>query len=192
LDELKADIRKNLEERAEKSDKAAFEDATVRAVCDNAEVEIPEVMVDNEVETMAQDQAMRMSQQGIELDMYLNYIGQSMDEFRESLKPMARVRVKSALVIEAITEKINPEVTDEDYEKEIESMAEAYRMSAEDVKNAIGEDSEFLKDSIRGRKTVEYLTSKAVKTEPKPAEEEETPAAEETAEETPAEESSEE
>ena len=172
LDELREDIRKKEEERAEKDAKAAFENETVRVVCDNAEVDIPEVMIENEVESMAQDQAMRMSQQGIELGMYLNYIGQSMEEYRESLKPMARVRVKSSLVIEAVADKINPEITDEDYEEEIKVMADSYRMGVEDVKNAIGEDNEIIKDTIRGRKTVEYLASKAVKTEPAPADEE--------------------
>ena len=101
--------------------KAAFENETVRAICDNCEIDIPESMVQNEVEQMADDQAARMSNQGIALDMYLQYVGQSMDEFKKSLEPMARVRVKSSLVIEKITEVVNPEVTDADYEEEIKA-----------------------------------------------------------------------
>ena len=176
LDELKADVRAKQQERADKDNKAAFENETVRAVCDNCEIDIPDSMVQNEVEQMADDQAARMTNQGIALDMYLQYVGQSMDDFKKSLEPMARVRVKSSLVIEKITEKINPEVTDEDYNEELAQIANTYKIDVEEVKKSIGEDSAFIKDSIRARKTVEYLASKAVKVEPKPAEE---PAAEE-------------
>ena len=176
LDELKADIRAKRQERADKDNKAGFENETVRAVCDNCEIDIPEPMVQNEVEQMADDQAARMSNQGIGLDMYLQYVGQSMDDFKKSLEPMARVRVKSSLVIEKITEKLDPEVTEEDYNEELTSIANTYKIEVDEVKKSIGEDSAFIKDSIRARKTVEYLASKAVKVEPKAAEE---PAAEE-------------
>ena len=171
LDELKADVRAKQQERADKDNKAGFENETVRAVCDNCEIDIPESMIQNEVEQMADDQAARMSNQGIALDMYLQYVGQSMDDFKKSLEPMARVRVKSSLVIEKITEKIDPEVTDEEYNEELSTIANSYKMDLEEVKKSIGDDSAFIKDSIKARKTVEYLASKAVKVEPKPAEE---------------------
>ncbi|MCR5384968.1 MAG: trigger factor [Saccharofermentans sp.] len=167
LDELKADVRTKQQERADKDNKSGFENETVRAVCDNCEIDIPEPMIQNEVEQMADDQAARMSNQGIALDMYLQYVGQSMDDFKKSLEPMARVRVKSSLVIEKITEKINPEVSDEDYEEELKTIANSYKMDLDEVKKSIGDDSAFIKDSIRARKTVEYLASKAVKVEPK-------------------------
>ena len=183
LDELKADIRAKQQERADKDNKAAFENETVRAVCDNCEIDIPESMIQSEVEQMAQDQAARMSNQGIALDMYLQYVGQSMEDFKKSLEPMARVRVKSSLVIEKITEKIDPEVTEEDYNEELSTIANTYKMELEEVKKSIGEDSAFIKDSIRARKTVEYLASKAVKVEPKPAEEAKEEAEEEAKEE---------
>ena len=179
LDELKADVRAKQQERADKDNKAGFENETVRAVCDNCEIDIPESMIQNEVEQMAQDQAARMSNQGIALEMYLQYVGQSMDDFKKSLEPMARVRVKSSLVIEKITEKIDPEVTDEDYNEELTTIANTYKMELDEVKKSIGEDSAFIKDSIKARKTVEYLASKAVKVEPKPAEEAKEEAAEE-------------
>ena len=171
LEELKADVRAKQQERADKDNKAGFENETVRAVCDNCEIDIPQSMIDNEVEQMADDQAARMSNQGIALDMYLQYVGQSMDDFKKSLEPMARVRVKSSLVIEKITEKLDPEVTAEEYEEELKTIANSYKIDVEEVKKSIGDDSAFLKDSIKARKTVEYLASKAVKVEPKPAEE---------------------
>ncbi|MBR3341994.1 MAG: trigger factor [Clostridiales bacterium] len=179
LDELKADVRAKQQERADKDNKAGFENETVRAVCDNCEIDIPDSMIQNEVEQMADDQAARMSNQGIALDMYLQYVGQSMDDFKKSLEPMARVRVKSSLVIEKITEKIDPEVSDEDYEEELKTIANSYKMDLEEVKKSIGDDSAFIKDSIRARKTVEYLASKAVKVEPKEPEVKEEDKAEE-------------
>ena len=183
LDELKADVRAKQQERADKDNKAGFENETVRAVCDNCEIDIPQSMIDNEVEQMADDQAARMSNQGIALDMYLQYVGQSMEDFKKSLEPMARVRVKSSLVIEKITEKIDPEVTAEEYEEELKTIANNYKIDVEEVKKSIGDDSAFIKDSIKARKTVEYLASKAVKVEPKPADEAKDEAAEEKTEE---------
>ena len=187
LDELKADIRAKQQERADKDNKAGFENETVRAVCDNCEIDIPQSMIDNEVEQMADDQAARMSNQGIALDMYLQYVGQTMDDFKKSLEPMARVRVKSSLVIEKITQIIDPEVTEEDYNEELQTIANSYKIDVEEVKKSIGEDSPFIKDSIKASKTVEYLASKAVKVEPKEPEVAEE-AAEESADEGKAEE----
>ncbi|MCR5618402.1 MAG: trigger factor [Clostridiales bacterium] len=167
LDELKADIKAKQTERAQKEAKNAFENEVVRVVSDNAEVEIPDCMVDTEVENMVQQQASSMQQQGIELDMYLKYVGQTIDEFKESMKPMAKVRVKGNLVLEAISKEMKVEATDDDYNEELETIAKAYNMKKEDVENAIGKDSEYLKESIITRKTVEALAEKAIKTEPK-------------------------
>ena len=99
--------------------------------------------------------------------MYLKYVGQTIDEFKESMKPMAKVRVKGNLVLEAISKEMKVEATDDDYNEELETIAKAYNMKKEDVENAIGKDSEYLKESIITRKTVEALAEKAVKTEPK-------------------------
>ena len=167
LDELKADIKAKQTERAQKEAKNAFENECVRVVSDNAEVEVPDCMVDTEVEQMVQQQAMSMKQQGIELDMYLKYVGQTMDEFRETLKPMAKVRVKGNLVLEAISKEIKAEATEEDYKAELETVAKAYNMKLEDVEKAIGNDSEYLKESIITRKTIDHIAEKAVKTAPK-------------------------
>ena len=175
LDELKADIRKNQEDAAENEAKNAFLNAVVGAVAEKAEVEVPDAMIDNEVESMADEQASRMSQQGIGLDMYLQYTGQTMDDFKAGLKPMAQIRVKSNLVIEAVAKELNMEATAEEYEKELSDMAKMYNMEVDDIKKAFGEENPYLKETIINRKTVEWLAEHAVKTEPKeeaPAEEE--------------------
>lgn len=170
LDELKADLLKKQQEKADKDAENAFQNEVVKVVCENAEVEIPDCMVDTEVEQMAQEQASRMQQQGIELEMYLKYVGQSMDEFKDSMKPVAKIRVKSNLVLEAISKELKVEADDADYEKEMENMAKAYGMKVEDIKTALGDKNEYLTESIIGRKTVEAICAKAVKTEPKASE----------------------
>jgi len=172
LEEYKADIRKQQEEQAEKDAKTMFEGETVRVVCENTEIEIPDAMIENEIDNMLQEQNMRMRQSGIDMDMYLKYMGQSMDQFRDSMRPMASVRVKSALVIEKIKEEIKPEVTEDEINEEIALMAKSYNMEADELKKALGDNMDFVKENIGARKTVEFLTEKAVKTEPKPAEEE--------------------
>ena len=124
-------------------------------------------MIDNEVESMADEQASRMSQQGIGLDMYLQYTGQSMDDFKAGMKPMALIRVKSNLVIEAVAKELKMEATAEEYEKELEDMAKAYNTDVDNLKQAFGDENPYLKEQIINRKTVEWLADKAVKTEPK-------------------------
>lgn len=177
LDELKADIKKNQQEAAANDAKNTFINETLRVVAENTEVEIPDAMVNNEIENMAQEQAAKMSQQGFELNMYLQYIGQTMDQYKESLRPMAEIRVKNNLVIEAVANEIKMEATAEEYDAEVESMAKAYNMDKADIAKALGEDNPYIKENIVRRKTVEFLTDKAIKTEPKAdAEAEEKPA----------------
>jgi len=167
LDELKADIRKSQEEAAEKDAKNAFINAVVGVVADNAEVEIPDAMIDNEVDNMADEQASRMSQQGINLETYLQYTGQNLDDFKKAMRPVAEIRVKGNLVIEAVAKELKMDATEEEYNKELEDMAKAYNTDVERLKEAFGEDNPYIKDTIINRKTVEYLADKAVKTEPK-------------------------
>ena len=170
LDELKADIKKNQEESAKRIAENAFINEVVNVVADNATVEIPEAMVETEMDNMANEQAARMEQQGIKLDLYLQYMGQSLEEFKQSLKPMAEIRVKNNLVIEQISKELKIEATAEDYDKEVADMAKLYNMDKEDLLKAVGEDNPMVKEGIISRKTVEYLSEKAVKTAPKAAE----------------------
>ena len=124
-------------------------------------------MIDNEVENMVNEQAQRMQSQGIQLEMYLQYMGQTIDEYKQSIRGVAQPRVKSNLVLEAISKDLKIEATAEEYDKEMDEMAKAYNMEKENILKALGDDNEFVKENIVSRKTVEYLEEKAVKTEPK-------------------------
>ena len=176
LDEYKADILKKQTEQAEKAAKDAFENEVVKVVSENAEVDIPECMVETEIDNMIEEQSYRMRSQGIELETYLKYMGQTMDEYKAGLHTMAQTRVKSSLVLEACSKAMNIEATDEDVEEEAAKVAEQYGMKKEDFLERIKGNDAFLRDSIVGRKTVDALAEKAVKVEPKeePKEEEKT------------------
>ena len=173
LDEYKADIKKTQTEQAEKSAQDRFENEVVKAVCENAKVDIPECMVDSEIDSMIDEQNYRMRSQGLDLNTYLQYMGQTMDEYRSGIRTMAETRVKSSLVLEACAKAMNIEATDADVEAEAEKIAAQYGMKKEDFMARIKDNDQFIRDSIVGRKTVDALAEKAVKVEPKEEEKKE-------------------
>ncbi len=178
LDEYKESLRKNLVEAAENRAKATFEENVIQAAVKNAEIDLPQVMIDQEIDRMADEQSNQMRYQGIELDQYLGYIGQTMETFKAQLAQPAESRVRTQLVLEAIAKAEKVEVSDEDIDQEIERMATMYGMKVEDLKSRItpGEDG-FVRDSVVQRKTVELMSEKAVEIDE--------PVAEETVEEKP-------
>ncbi|MBP5493266.1 MAG: trigger factor [Clostridiales bacterium] len=185
LDEYKADILKNQTEQAEKAAKDSFENEVVKVVSENAKVDIPECMIENEIDSMIEEQSYRMKYQGIELETYLKYMGQTMEEYRSGLKTMAESRVKSTLVLEACGKAMNIEATDADVEEEAEKLAAQYGMAKDDLMKRLSGNDKFIRESIVGRKTVEALAEKAVKVdakdEPKADEEKEEKPAKKTA-----------
>ena len=173
LDEYKADILKTQKEQAEKSAQERFENEVVRVVAENAKVDIPECMVDTEIDSMIDEQNYRMRSQGLDLNMYLKYMGQTMEEYRAGIRTMAETRVRTQLVLEACGKAMNIEATDDDVEEEAEKISAQYGMKKEDFMARIKDNDAFIRESIVGRKTVEALAEKAVKTEPKEEEKKE-------------------
>ncbi|MBR3032355.1 MAG: trigger factor [Clostridiales bacterium] len=173
LDEYKADILKTQKEQAEKSAQERFENEVVRVVAENAKVDIPECMVDTEIDSMIDEQNYRMRSQGLDLNMYLKYMGQTMEEYRAGIRTMAETRVRTQLVLEACGKAMNIEATDADVEEEAEKISAQYGMKKEDFMARIKDNDAFIRESIVGRKTVEALAEKAVKTEPKEEEKKE-------------------
>ena len=108
-----------------------------------------------------------MRSQGLDLNMYLQYMGQTMEEYRKGIRTMAETRVKSSLVLEACAKAMNIEATDAEVEEEAEKLAAQYGMKKDDFMARIKDNDSFLRESIVGRKTVDALAEKAVKTEPK-------------------------
>ena len=159
VDEYKADIKAKLTERAEKAADAEVENAVFDAVVAKLEAEIPQVMFDSKVDDFVADFEQRLSYQGLNLEMYLQYTGSDMAKFRESFKEQAEKNVKLRLALEKIAELENITATDEDIDAEVNKMAEMYKMSAEDIKAAIS--TEMLAEDIKIRKASDFVKDNA-------------------------------
>lgn len=163
LKEYSTDILNKKIEQAKAHAEEEFHNSVVQVVCDNATVEVPDCMIQTEVEQMTREQSSRMKQQGIDLEQYLQYVGQTMDDFKKSMEPVAVVRVKSNLVIEEAAKALAIEATPEDMDAELEKIASQYGMTKEDLASRISGNDEFIRDSVIGRKTVEALAASATK-----------------------------
>ena len=139
LEEYKADLEKTIRERKEKDAKRAKEDAVVEKIIENAQMEIPQAMIDSQARQMADEFAQRLQMQGMQMDQYLQYTGLDADKFVETTKPQALKRIQTRLVLEAVVKAENIQVPDEELEKEFEEMAKAYRMETDKLKDLIGE-----------------------------------------------------
>ncbi|AOL35363.1 trigger factor [Geobacillus thermoleovorans] len=156
LDELKAKIRARLEEAKKNEAEAAVRNAVVEKAAANAEIDIPEVMVKNETDRMLREFDQRLQMQGLNLQMYYQFSGQDEAALREQMKEDAEKRVRAALTLEAIAKAENIEVTDEEVNKELEKMAEAYKLSVDKLKELLG-SLDGVKEDLKWRKTVDFL-----------------------------------
>ena len=139
LAEYKEDIRKKLSEKKEQDAKNAKEDAVIEAIIAEAQMEIPDAMIETQQRQMVDDFAQRLQMQGMNLDMYCQYTGQTPASMVESIKPQALKRIQSRLVLEAVAAAEKIEASEEDFDKEIEKMAASYQMEADKVREIMGE-----------------------------------------------------
>jgi trigger factor len=156
LAELKEKTKKKLIESKEHQAKHAVEDAVVEKAAENAEIDIPEAMIDTEVDRMVQEFTQRLQTQGMNLDLYFQFSGQDEQALRAQMKEDALKRVRINLTLEAIANAENIEVSDEEAEEEINKMTTTYNMSADAIKNALG-GLDTVKSDVRIRKAVEFL-----------------------------------
>ena len=162
VDEYKESIRKNIQEKKETEAKAAKEDAVIAKIIEGATMEIPEPMIDAQVNQMAQDFARRLTSQGLSPEQYFQYTGTTAQQLQEQMKPQAVKRIQSRLVLEAIAAKENFEVTEEELDKEIADMAAAYQMEVDKLKDLLTDtDKDNMKKDIQVKKAVEFVTSNA-------------------------------
>ncbi len=160
--EYKDSVKKRLEEQAEKKTKQETENAVIEEVVKNAEVEIPQAMIDTQVDRMINDFAQRMQYQGMTLDMYLQYTGSSIEQMRENFKEQAEKQCKVTLVIEAVMNKEGIDVTDEELEDKIVEMSKMYNMEIDKLKEVLRpEDKDDIAKDIKFGKTVDMLVNKA-------------------------------
>lgn len=160
VEELKADLKKKLEEAAEKKADAEVEGKMMDKVIDGMKGEIPEVMYERRIDSMINDFNNRLSQQGLNVDTYLQYTGMDKDSFRKTFKEQAERQVKLRLALEKVAQVENIEVTDEELTKEYEKIAEQYKMEVDKIKMYINDED--LKKDIAVEKAVELIKSTAV------------------------------
>ena len=166
LAEYKEDVKKNLTEKKEKEARTAKENAAVDKAIENAQMDIPELMIQSQSRQMMDDFARRMQQQGLSMDQYFQFTGQSMDKMLEDMKPQALKRIQTRLVLEKIAETENTQPSEEEITEEIQKMADAYKMEADKIREAIGEDGlEQMKKDLAVQKAVTLIADAAVEVE---------------------------
>ena len=162
LAEYKEDIKKKLTEKKEADAKRAKEDAVIEAIIEDAKMDIPEPMLATQQRQMVEDFAQRIQQQGLSIEQYFQFTGLTPETFMEQTKPQAEKRIKSRLVLEAIVAAEKIEVTDEEFDKELEKMASQYQMDLEKIKGMVGEyETKNIKEDIAIQKAVEFVVSSA-------------------------------
>ena len=158
LDELKADISKNIEERKEKDATRDFEKDIIETIVKNSTIDLPQEMIDTEVDHMFNEFSQGLAYQGMNIDMYTSYINKTTDELKAEMKPEAEKRVKGTLVIEKIKKLENIGYSEDQVEQEFESMAKMYGMEVEKVKEIFPEKQrEYIINNIITRNTMEFL-----------------------------------
>lgn len=163
LEELKNDIKEKMSIELSKQEKAEKENAILEKLIETSKVDIPEAMIEDQLNDEVNQFAARLRNQGLELEKYLELTGSDMEAMREQLRPTAQKRVNADLVLETLVKTENIQVSDEEVDKELEKLAEQY--SAEDteefIENMKRGDLEFLKQGIANNKAIELLLSKA-------------------------------
>lgn len=172
LAEYKEDLKKKLTERKETAAKNAKEAAAVEAAVANAEMDIPDAMVDGQVRQMANDFARRIQSQGLTVDQYFQFTGMTAEKLMDQMKPEALKRIKNSLVLEAVAAKENFEIAEEKIEEELKKMSEAYKMEVDKIKEALGESGlDQMKADLKIQAAVDFIRDKAKEVEKKAEEE---------------------
>lgn len=162
LAEYKEDVKKNLTENKEKEALRAKEDAAIEKIIENAEMEIPEAMLDTQCRQMMDDFGRRMQSQGLSMEQYFQFTGQTAEKMMEDMKPQALKRIQTRLVLEKIVEVENIQPTEEEVNEEISKMAAMYKMEADKLKELVGErEMEQMKKDMAVQKAVTFVAEAA-------------------------------
>ena len=165
LDELKAAIRKNLEENAERTAENDQKSAAIEMATNNITVDIPAVMIDNRVTAMIQEMAMRLEQQGMKLEQYLQYAGTDIAKLREQYRETAEKNVKTDLMLEEVAKAEDIKVEAKDLDEEVATMAAAYGATPQQVQKIIKEQGRIgdLAASVLRKKTAQFIIDNIAK-----------------------------
>ena len=162
LAEYKADVKAKLEEKAKERAEIEIQNAVIEKAVENAEFDLPEAMVENQVENMINDMAQNLAYQGMNIDMYLQYTGQTIDQMKEAYREPATKQVSAGLVIDAIAKAEGIVVEAEELEMNLVDMSKKYNMEIDKLKELISEpELENIKKEMVFTKTVEMLANNA-------------------------------
>ena len=163
MDAYRAEVKKNIKERKERTGKEKKENQAVDHAIDNAQMDIPEAMIEFQVRQMADDFARRIQQQGLTVEQYFQFTGMTAEKMMEEMRPQAEKSIKTRLVLEAIVKAENIEVSDERVEEELTKMAEAYQMEVEKLKEFMGEnEKKQIKEDLAVQEAITLLVNESV------------------------------
>lgn len=163
LAEYKEDLKATLKVKKEKEAKNEKESRVVDKIIENAQMDIPEPMINTQKEQMVNEFAQQLSYQGLSIEQYFQFSGMTKEKFMETAEPEALRRIKSRLVLEAVAKAENIEVTEDDLNAELEKMAETYQMEADKLKELVGDsEKEAIKLDIAVQKAVDFVRDSAV------------------------------
>ena len=158
LAEYKENLKKNIAERKEAEARRTKEDEAIRKIVEKSSMEIPDAMIDTQVETMIEEFAQRIAQQGLSFEQYMQFSGMTMDKMKDQVRPEAVSRIESSLVLEQIAKDENIEVSDADVDAEIDKMASMYGMEADKIKEYMGDaEKESMKKDLAIQKAVDLI-----------------------------------
>ena len=163
LEELRADIKAKIKEEKVTNGKNAQEEQALEAIVANAEMDIPEAMIETETRQMVESFAQRIQSQGISMEQYMQFTGMTFEKMIEDMRPQAESRIKTRLVLEAIVKAENIEVAEEKFEEELAKMAAAYQMDIEQIKEFMGENEKAqMKSDMAAQEAVAFVLENAV------------------------------
>lgn len=162
LEELKNATRERLEKYAKASAENQMQDAALIKVVEANDVEVPAVMVEDEIDRMAQELDQQLRYQGLNLNQYMEFTGKDMAAFREELKPDAERQVKTRMLLNGIAEAEKLEISEDELEEELKSMAESYQTTSDKIKEMLGDSIPYLKKDLRIRKAIKFIYDNAV------------------------------
>ena len=164
LDEFKADLRSSLEKSAAAKAESQMKNSVIEKVFEANEIDIPDVMVESEIDSMMSEFDQQLRGQGMDLDTYFQYVGKTAEDFRKEVKEDAYKRVKTRMLISKIAEQENFEVSNDEINTELENMAKQYGLEADKLREMIGaENVGMIAGDIKIRKAVEFIYDNAVK-----------------------------
>lgn len=163
LAEYREDVKKRLTEKKEEEAKNEKENKVVEAIIADAQMDIPEAMIATQQRQMADDFAQRLQMQGLSIDQYFQFTGLDRAAFLGQMKPQAEARIKSRLVLEAVAKAEHIEASEEEYQEELQKMAEAYHMEVEKLTEMVGDfEQKAIKEDICVRKAADFVVEQAV------------------------------